>query len=576
MSAVVIPFASSQPRQRSQGWRPDEIAEVYRVVDLLGRAGVAVSIDSGRTDEGEPWLAVLRDDTEDVVVHVARIDGRVIVASTASERVFSGPSLSETLRRVVGTEILVLPKGGTASLYLHPAALLAAVIATALTQATAGDTTGTDSVAQGRSDASTADGTQAPQSGAGPQPRDDLRSPASADSLPLPGRQDAPAYPQSVVATAVATVVLSVTLTGEEQFAQVEREFLEALRATLPAGVPAHPPEDRRGAADHPKADAAPAIPLEGELSTASVAAGETPLHLAPTEGPVEVGEVGAAPLRADLPHWPDLGLPTAGLQQAVPYDGPSGANRPWVSDAQTASDAFAAHEAAEGAALSSRHGTGGAAGLPGHPAAVHVPSAALRAGPASSPDAEASSTLDQASTLVEFSHLYFFRSGIEALGVFKFDDLHPPEVADVHGGRAQPHMLGSGGLGTAVTPALHAAPESLRPGGAPIPYEASAEAKALVLSDFAYGRGHEVDATPEVLQSVRGRVASNSFLEGVDRVIVFDAPSANADIFMLMPGVAMVRSSLTYDVMQPLAAPPVEFALSDGSTLRLLGMIDI
>jgi len=42
------------------------------------------------------------------------------------------------------------------------------------------------------------------------------------------------------------------------------------------------------------------------------------------------------------------------------------------------------------------------------------------------------------------------------------------------------------------------------------------------------------------------------------------------------MPGVAMVRSSLTYDVMQPLAAPPVEFALSDGSTLRLLGMIDI
>ena len=179
MSAVVIPFVSSQPRQRSQGWRPDEIAEVYRVVDLLGRAGVAVSIDSGRTDEGEPWLAVLRDDTEDVVVHVARIDGRVIVASTASERVFSGPSLSETLRRVVGTEILILPKGGGASLYLHPAALLAAVIATALTQATAGDTTGTDSIAQGRSDASTADGTPVSQSGTGPQPRDDLRSPAS-------------------------------------------------------------------------------------------------------------------------------------------------------------------------------------------------------------------------------------------------------------------------------------------------------------------------------------------------------------------------------------------------------------
>jgi hypothetical protein len=576
MSAVVIPFASSQPRQRSQGWRPDEIAEVYRVVDLLGRAGVAVSIDSGRTDEGEPWLAVLRDDTEDVVVHVARIDGRVIVASTASERVFSGPSLSETLRRVVGTEILILPKGGGASLYLHPAALLAAVIATALTQATAGDTTGTDSIAQGRSDASTADGTPVSQSGTGPQPRDDLRSPASVDSLPLPGRQDVPAYPQSVVATAVATVVLSVTLTGEEQFAQVEREFLEALRATLPAGTPAQPPEDRHGAADHAQADAASAIPLEGELSPASVAAGETPLHLAPTEGPVGVGEVGAAPLRAELPHWPDLGLPTAGPQHALLYDGTSGADRPWVSDAQTAGDGFRAHEAAEGAALTYRDGTGGAAGLSGHPAAVHAPPAALRAVPASSHDAEASPTLDQASTLVEFSHLYFFRSGIEALGVFKFDDLLRPEVADVDEDGTPPHMQGSGGLGTAVSPTLHAGPEGLRPGGAPIPYEASAEAKALALSDFAYGSEHEVDATPEVLQSVRGRVASNSFLEGVDRVIVFDAPSANADIFMLMPGVAMIRSNLTYDVVQPLAAPPVEFALSDGSTLRLLGMIDI
>ena len=44
----------------------------------------------------------------------------------------------------------------------------------------------------------------------------------------------------------------------------------------------------------------------------------------------------------------------------------------------------------------------------------------------------------------------------------------------------------------------------------------------------------------------------------------------------MLMPGVAMLRSSLTHDVVQPAAVPAVEFALSDGSTLRLLGMIDI
>ena len=118
--------------------------------------------------------------------------------------------------------------------------------------------------------------------------------------------------------------------------------------------------------------------------------------------------------------------------------------------------------------------------------------------------------------------------------------------------------------------------PVSPRGGATVIPYEATADEKALALSEFAYGRAHEVHAPPELLASVRGRIASNSFLEEVDRVIVFDAPSANADSFMLMPGVAMLRNGLTYDMLQPHAAPAVEFALSDGSTLRLLGMIDI
>ena len=129
---VVVPFLS-RPRAAPapKGWGQDEIAEAYRVIDLLARGGLAVHLVSGFSDEGDPWAAVLRDDNEDVVVHFARIGGRVILASAASEKVFSGPSLAAALRSVLETQPLVLPPAG-GSLFLHPATILAAFIATAL------------------------------------------------------------------------------------------------------------------------------------------------------------------------------------------------------------------------------------------------------------------------------------------------------------------------------------------------------------------------------------------------------------------------------------------------------------
>lgn len=567
MSAVIIPFGSVQPRQRSQGWRPDEIAEVYRVVELLGRAGVAVSVDSGRTDEGDPWLAVFRDDTEDVIVHVARIDDRVIVASTASERVFSGSSLSDTLRRVVGTEVLVLPRGG-GSLYLHPAALLAAFIATALTHATAGDATGSDVGAPGRSHSSDADATPVSPVGLVQQHGDNLRSLASGDASPPPVRHEAPAYPPSLVATAVATVVLSVTLVGEDQFAQVEREFLEALRVASPAAL--HQADERPARAHN--TDGSDAVSLDSELGAVGV--GNQELQLQPTsaEGLVDPTEAGVA-----LPRWLDLGTTTlADPQLALTLDAPSGVGRPWLSAPPAAVDALAGQEAPEVTTLVGETAAGMAAVLSEHSATVGALPAPSRVVATSGADAETSHASGHASPLVELSQLFFFRSSIEMLGVFRFDDLKTSDVPDAYANRAHPSVQGAT-ASTASPASSPTDPESLRAEVTFVPYEATAGEKALALSDFAFGGAHEIHAPPEVLASVRGRIASNSFLlEGVDRVIVFDAPSANADAFMLMPGVAMLRSSLTQDVVQPAAVPAVEFALSDGSTLRLLGMIDI
>ena len=98
MSAVVVPFAAAARATSPQTWRADELSEVYRVIDLLARTGIAVSLESGVSDEGDPWLAVMRDDTDDVVVHIARIDGMVVVASAATQRTFTGRNLGEVMR----------------------------------------------------------------------------------------------------------------------------------------------------------------------------------------------------------------------------------------------------------------------------------------------------------------------------------------------------------------------------------------------------------------------------------------------------------------------------------------------
>ena len=41
-------------------WNNQEIADFYRAADILKRAGLDVEIDSGMTDEGEPWFVFVR------------------------------------------------------------------------------------------------------------------------------------------------------------------------------------------------------------------------------------------------------------------------------------------------------------------------------------------------------------------------------------------------------------------------------------------------------------------------------------------------------------------------------------
>lgn len=116
--------------QRSADWTPREIAEFYRVESALTQAGVALEIERGLTDEGDPWFVFCRRDTGEVFVHFARIDGEYIIDGAGFFGVARGRDFSALVRALISGETLHLAKlrPANSNVLLHPAALLIALV----------------------------------------------------------------------------------------------------------------------------------------------------------------------------------------------------------------------------------------------------------------------------------------------------------------------------------------------------------------------------------------------------------------------------------------------------------------
>ena len=132
MGAAVLPFV---PRRSASRWQVDEIAECYRVIDILHGVGMSVSLEVGASDEGDPWLVFIREDTQDVIFHIARMGGPLVASSAASDTLFHGRNMRDLLQRILQTQPFVLPSskplGWDDRLLMHPATMLVAVLATA-------------------------------------------------------------------------------------------------------------------------------------------------------------------------------------------------------------------------------------------------------------------------------------------------------------------------------------------------------------------------------------------------------------------------------------------------------------
>jgi hypothetical protein len=116
-----------------KGWSNQEIAEFYRVVDVLRKAGLQVEVDSGETDEGDPWFVFLRPDTSEVVAHFARIGSEFIAVSGLNKDLYKGRDIRSVVSRMLQSHPVLLPQEeGAGRIYLHPSAALTAFVAAAL------------------------------------------------------------------------------------------------------------------------------------------------------------------------------------------------------------------------------------------------------------------------------------------------------------------------------------------------------------------------------------------------------------------------------------------------------------
>ena len=138
MSANVVQL--ERMFRRSWDWSSREIAEFYRVESALIQAGLKIESERGVSDEGDPWFSFCRPDDSEVIVHIARIGGIYILAGPSYDGIASGSDNPALVRDLVTRHPLIQMRGnstGRASkIFLHPAALLIAVVATAFFKST--------------------------------------------------------------------------------------------------------------------------------------------------------------------------------------------------------------------------------------------------------------------------------------------------------------------------------------------------------------------------------------------------------------------------------------------------------
>jgi hypothetical protein len=117
---------------RVRAWSNQDIADFYRTVEILNKAGINTEVDSGITDEGDPWFVFIRPENGDVIAHFAYIDGVFIAVSSINQEIYRGKNIRSIVDQMLDRHPMLLPQSENGGrLFLHPTAALTAFLAAA-------------------------------------------------------------------------------------------------------------------------------------------------------------------------------------------------------------------------------------------------------------------------------------------------------------------------------------------------------------------------------------------------------------------------------------------------------------
>lgn len=322
MSAV-IPFLRPAAA-RPTSWSQQELAEFYRVEAALLRAGIGIASEHGLSDEGEPWFVFCRPDGDEIM-HFARIDGSYLIASEVLDRPVRGPDFRAMIDQIARRhpELLPIPAAATGTkLVVHPAALLAALVAAAALSLSSEDAhaSGIEAGPEGVPSHQASDGTAAAHG----QPQ-----PARVRDAGDPGEQD---HSRKQLAAVVlsAMIFAAEALAGDHHDASAETSSLlsdpaSGLSSHMAQGDGAPGSSVALGSGSGADATAQPAVltAMGSGTSQGAVSAGGR-IDAAPALRIDLSGDRAGAPGQEVAHHAPGLGG-AAGLTGASPGAGHTG-----------------------------------------------------------------------------------------------------------------------------------------------------------------------------------------------------------------------------------------------------------
>lgn len=94
----IVPFV---PRPPDGDWTSGERARLGELAERLAAGGTRVQAAYGVSDAGDPWC-VIQDEQDEVLIHIARIDGAFVIHDAAIDAVQEEDSLWSAMARLLG------------------------------------------------------------------------------------------------------------------------------------------------------------------------------------------------------------------------------------------------------------------------------------------------------------------------------------------------------------------------------------------------------------------------------------------------------------------------------------------